>query len=219
MNMRRSIVIAGFSFGCALCFSNLTHGAVGPFGDKPASPRSLPADNLPPFRMLDENGNLLPIPPLPPGGLHDEHPPGPESSAAGPSLTQALEAARTAVETCRVAGFRVGVSVIDSSGEVRAMLTADGADGSHVFVAARKALTALAFKMPSSKAAEVIIADKTQLACVMPNMFVMGGAVPIVRDQTVIGAIGVSGAGGKPFGHQDEVCAQAGANLQHEPKP
>lgn len=95
------------------------------------------------------------------------------------------------------------------------MLTADGADGSHVFVGARKALTALAFKMTSAKAAELILSDKTQLSHVLPNMFIMGGAIPIMRGETVIGAIGVSGAGGKPFGHQDEVCAQAGlAELQ-----
>jgi uncharacterized protein GlcG (DUF336 family) len=29
-------------------------------------------------------------------------------------------------------------------------------------------------------------------------------------DNVPVGAIGVSGAAGVPFGHQDEVCAQAG---------
>ena len=56
----------------------------------------------------------------------------------------------------------------------------------------------------------MIVADKAQLNRVAPNMFVMGGAIPIVHNKQVVGAIGVSGAGGKPFGHQDEVCAQAG---------
>jgi hypothetical protein len=32
------------------------------FHDQPASPRSLPADNLPPFGMLDEHGQLVPTP-------------------------------------------------------------------------------------------------------------------------------------------------------------
>jgi uncharacterized protein GlcG (DUF336 family) len=203
-------VLLGIAASVTFIFWRPGFAAVGPFGDKPASPRSLPADNLPPFRMVDDNGALAPIPSLPPGGLHDRPGSSPESTAPGPTLAQALEAARSAVETCRIAGFRVGVSVIDSAGEVRAMLTADGADGSHVFVAARKALTALAFKMPSSRAADMIVADKAQLARVAPNMFVMGGAIPIVHNKQVVGAIGVSGAGGKPFGHQDEVCAQAG---------
>jgi uncharacterized protein GlcG (DUF336 family) len=216
MVSKRRLLMPAIAASVPLICGLQTRASVGPFGDKPASPQSLPADNLPPFRMLDEKGGLPPIPSLPPGGLHDGPAAGLESTAAGPTLSDALEAARGAVETCRIAGFRVGVSVIDSAGEIRAMLTADGADGSHVFVAARKALTALAFKMPSSSAADLITADKAQLARVAPNMFVMGGAIPIVRDKQVVGAIGVSGAGGKPFGHQDEVCAQSGlAKIEH----
>jgi uncharacterized protein GlcG (DUF336 family) len=189
---------------------SFSRAAVGPFGDKPDSPRSLPADNLPPFRMLDAQGNLIPLPPLPPGGLHHEPGGAPESTARGPSLALALEAAQTAIESCRTQGYRIGVSVIDSSGEARAMITADGADGSHVFVAMRKALTALATEMPSAKAADLLAGDKTLLARIKPNMFVMGGALPIVVNHETVGAIGVSGAAGMPFGHQDELCAAAG---------
>ena len=87
------------------------------------------------------------------------------------------------------------------------MLTADGSDGSHVFVAMRKALTALRFEMPSSQADELIPKDPELLARVTPNMFVAGGAVPIMRKGEAIGAIGVSGAG---RANGDEVCAIAG---------
>jgi uncharacterized protein GlcG (DUF336 family) len=94
------------------------------------------------------------------------------------------------------------------------MLTADGSDGSHVFVAMRKALTALRFEMPSSKASELVPKDPELLARVTPNMFVVGGAVPIVLNGETIGAIGVSGAGGSAShavpGQQDEICAVAG---------
>jgi len=184
--------------------------ADGPFQDKPASPRSLPADNLPPFGMLDDSGSLVPTPPLPAETLHRGPGSPPESTARGPSLFLAIEAARAAIKTCQAAGFRVGATVIDSAGEARAMLTADGADGSHVFVAMRKALTALAFNMPSSKAGETVPKDKALFAHVTPNMFVEGGALPIVVGHATVGAIGVSGAGGTPIGHQDEVCAAAG---------
>jgi uncharacterized protein GlcG (DUF336 family) len=199
---------------CALCglagISNPVRAATGPFGDKPESPRSLPADNLPPFRMVDAQGNLVPIPPLPPGGLHHDAGGKPESTARGPSLALALEAAQFAIETCGRKGYRIGVAVIDSSGEARAMITADGADGSHVFVGMRKALTALAFEAPSAKVADLAASDKAQLARIKPNMFVMGGALPIIVNHETIGAIGVSGAAGVPFGHEDEVCAAAG---------
>ena len=180
------------------------------FHDKPASPRSLPADNLPPFGMLDDKGQLVPTPPLPAGALHRGPGFPPESTARGPSLDSAIEAAHAAVDTCAAAGYRVGASVVDSVGEARAMLTADGSDGSHVFVAVRKALTALTFKMPSSKAHQLVPKSKDLLARVTPNMFVEGGAVPLLVGDEVIGAIGVSGAGGAVIGRQDEICAQAG---------
>jgi hypothetical protein len=77
--------------------------------------------------------------------------------------------------TASWAGHRPQSTVVGPS------LTADGADGSHIFVGTRKALTALAFKTSSAKAADMIGADKSLLAQVKANMFVMGGAVPIIQ--------------------------------------
>jgi uncharacterized protein GlcG (DUF336 family) len=206
--------IRDISLGSALCTlvacaSPAYAADTSVFHDKPESPRSLPADNLPPFGMLDSTGHLVPPPPMPPGGLHRGPGSPPESDAPGPSLEFADKLAREAVNICGAAGFRVGVAVIDSIGEARAMLTADGSDGSHVFVAMRKALTAVALKMPSSEANRLVSNDDALLARVTPNMFVEGGAVPIYRGQEVIGAIGVSGAAGKVIGQQDEQCAAA----------
>jgi uncharacterized protein GlcG (DUF336 family) len=208
MKINRAMSVSLLS--SAIGLFSYSQAAIGPFGDKPDSPRSLPADNLPPFRMLDAQGNLVPLPALPPGGLHHDAGAGPESTARGPTLALALEAAQAAIDACRSKGYRIGVSVVDSVGEARAMITADGADGSHVFVAMRKALTALATEMPSAKAADLVANDKALLARIKPNMFVMGGALPVVVNRETIGAIGVSGAAGMPFGHQDELCAAAG---------
>ncbi len=198
------------SLASATLFAWTCAAADSVFYDKPDSPRSLPGDRLPPFGMLDANGRLIPTPPIPAGGLHRGPGAPPESTARGPGLDLAIEAALAALQSCSAAGYRVGVTVVDSVGEARAMLTADGSDGSHVFVAQRKALTAVTFAMPSSKANALVPKDKALLARVTPNMFVEGGALPIVVGETTIGAIGVSGAGGEPIGHQDEVCAAAG---------
>jgi uncharacterized protein GlcG (DUF336 family) len=130
-------------------------------------------------------------------------------SIRGPALSLAIEAVRAAVDTCAVGGYYIGASVIDTSGQPRAMVEAEGSDGGHVYVAVRKALVALTFKMPSSKASETVPADPTMVARVTPNMFVMEGAVPLMVGNEVIGAIGASGAAG---GNQDEVCAVAGLN-------
>jgi uncharacterized protein GlcG (DUF336 family) len=212
---RKATMVAALAACCTLSLAATDNG----FHDKPASPRSLPADNLPPFGMLDDNGRLVPMPALPPGALHRGPGSPPESTARGPSMKLAITAAQAAVDSCTAAGYRVGAAVIDSAGEARAMLTADGSDGSHVFVAMRKALTALAFKMPSSLANKRVSTDASLLSKVTPNMFVEGGAIPIEVGGDLIGAIGVSGAGGAVIGQQDEVCAAAGLNsIQHQLK-
>jgi uncharacterized protein GlcG (DUF336 family) len=211
MTIRMASSAGAAAAAVALCTSALVFAAAaGPFHDQPDSVRSLPADNLPPFAMLDAHGNLVPVPPLPPGALHRGPGSPPETQARGPTLALAIEAARTAVDACAAAGYRVGVAVVDSAGEARAMLTADGADGSHVFVAIRKALVALTFGQTSAQAREQVLKDKASLARVTPNMFVEGGAVPIRIADQLIGAIGVSGAGGAVVGRQDELCATAG---------
>ena len=207
--MKTVVIAIGTAYLVASASSALI-AAQSPFHDAPASPRSLPADNLPPFGMLDSNGRLVPAPPMPAGGLHRGVGSPAESTARGPSLSHAIEGARAAIEDCGAAGYRVGASVIDSAGETCAMLTADGSDGSHVFVAVRKALTALKFRMASSRAGLVVPKNPTLLARVTPAMFVEGGALPIMDGQETIGAIGVSGAAGDPIGHQDELCAAAG---------
>jgi uncharacterized protein GlcG (DUF336 family) len=199
--------------------ADVGYAADSVFHDKPASAQSLPADNLPPFGMLDANGKLIPTPPIPAGGLHRGPGSAPESAARGPSLSQAIAGARAAIEACSAAGYRVGATVVDSAGEARVMLTADGSDGSHVFVAMRKALTALQFQMPSSKANELVPKDPSLLTRVTPNMFVEGGALPIAMGKETVGAIGVSGAGGSPIGHLDEVCAAAGLRKIESMRP
>lgn len=175
--------------------------------DKPASPASLPGDTLPPFGMLDNTGKLVPRPQAPTGGA----PPAPRKAVSirGPALSLAMEAAREAVDFCSARGFYIGATVIDTSGQPRAAIEAEGSDGGHVYVAVRKALVALTFRMPSSEASDAVQTNKALLARVTPNMFVMEGAVPLMVGKEIVGAIGASGAAG---GNQDEVCAIAGLN-------
>lgn len=174
------------------------------YKDQPVGPQSLPGDNLPPFNMLDAHGQLVPPPPPPPGGYHHGGAGSAvESTAPGPTLDQAIAAARAAVDSCTARGYQGAATVIDSVGDARAMLSADGSDGSHVFVAQRKAITALEFKMPSSEVRAAIAKDPSLLARVKPNMFVQFGAFPITKGGVVIGAIGYSGG-------DDVACAQVG---------
>lgn len=209
LRMLAAPVVASIMLGLAVSV-----GAVGPFNDEPAGPRSLPGDRLPPFAMLDETGALPPPPPLPPGARHPGHGNPPSPAVPGPDLDHAMALALAALRACEADGYRVEVAVIDSQGEPRAMLASDGSSGS-VFVAARKAIVSLEFAMTSSQAAQAIESNPDLRTRVTPAMFVVGGAVPIVQDGEVIGALGVSGAVGAVVGQQDEACANAalGASL------
>jgi uncharacterized protein GlcG (DUF336 family) len=170
--------------------------------DQPASPQSLPGDALPPFNMLGPDGKLVPMP-KDFGAIHAPAGAGPESTAIGPNLDLSLRLVKAAVDACTRRGFAVGAAVIDTAGEARAMATADTSDGSHVFVAHRKALAALAFRMPTTEALKRVQAGEG-LDKVTPAMFVNVGGVPIMRHGVLIGAIGVSGGRGVTT---DEDCA------------
>ena len=197
--------IAGLCLICSVAIGGSVLSVVALANDdQPASPRSLPGDNLPPFGMIDGAGHLPPYPPPPPGGFHHGGPgTPPESTAPGPTLELAIFAARAAVENCTARGYLGAATVIDSAGQARAMLSADGSDGSHVFVAQRKALTALEFKISSAQARDQVPKDPALVARVKPNMFVQFGAFPITDGKQVIGAIGYSGG-------DDDACAKAG---------
>jgi uncharacterized protein GlcG (DUF336 family) len=187
--------------------------AAGPEDDKPASPRSLPTDALPPFGMLDDKGRLVPVPSpaaMAAAAASEPPPPPPRPAAPGPSLQLATQGARAAVDACAKQGVAVAVAVIDSQGKPRAMLMAEGSIGS-VFVAMRKAVAALTFRMPTSELGAKLQKDKALQARMTPVMFISGGGLPIWRGNELIGAIGSSGAhGAGPIGQLDEVCARVG---------
>lgn len=181
-----------------------------------ASPRSLPTDVLPPFGTLDDTGKLIPVPdpkdlaafaaPKPAAGTEK-----PRIQAPSPvSVELAVEAVRSALETCSKLGFPIAAAVVDAQGRPVVMMADAGSDGS-VFVAMRKAAAALEFQVPSSKVGATAPGNPAMLARMTPVMFVAGGAVPIWRGKELIGAIAASGAKGEgPIGTQDEICAKAG---------
>jgi len=128
--------------------------------------------------------------------------------ARGPSLALALKAAQAAIAHCAsTINAHVAVAVIDAVGQPRATMAADGIRGWHIYNATRKALTALAFREPSSQVAATL-ANPAIAARLKPNMSTLPGAVPLWAGHEVVGAIGVSGARN---GDLDQTCAAAGA--------
>lgn len=164
-------------------------------------PLSLPGDILPsPIAVVL-------APPAPPGGTPPSPLP-PRSAVPGPSLAIALTAAQAALKRCEADGLKVGVAVSDSLGVLVVGLQMEGANPGRIFNAARKNLAAIEFGLPTSAVRERLRAnDFAMLARVKPSMTLFPGAVPLIVDGKLIGAIGISGA----TSGQDEVCAAAGA--------
>ena len=129
--------------------------------------------------------------------------------ARGVPLELALEAAKLAVDTCKGLEQKVGVSVLDSAGEIRLVLAADGAAYRGVQNSALKARAALAFEIPSGQVADRAKTDAAVAArlAANPTWLARAGAVPVSVGGTLIGAIGVGGARGS---EKDEACAIAG---------
>jgi len=126
------------------------------------------------------------------------------------SLALAGEAAEGAVMQCRMDGFRVTATVVDRSGQIKAVMRDDGTGPHTIDTSLRKAFTSVSFRTSS--------ADFTRLVETNPaaanlkdikGVIAVGGGLPIRAGDEVIGAIGVGGA---PGGDRDESCAQAGIN-------
>lgn len=124
--------------------------------------------------------------------------------ARGPSVAVALKGVNAALKACG----SVAAAVVDVAGQPRVTMAADGIRGWHIYNATRKALTALALKLPSSSAVAEAAANPDVAAKLQPNMTTLAGAVPIWSNNELVGAIGVSGS---RSGEEDERCAKAGA--------
>lgn len=105
-------------------------------------------------------------------------------------------------------GVIVAIAVVDPRGDLVAMIRMDGALWRTAPVARGKAFASVAYGVPS---ADLMARADTP---VMRSLIMMEqgdiipqqGALPIVRGDTVIGAVGVSGAAA----HEDEDIARAG---------
>jgi uncharacterized protein GlcG (DUF336 family) len=119
----------------------------------------------------------------------------------------AVEAAQTAIATCKGQGYNVSVYVTDRSGSPQVLVVADGAGPLSKEVARRKAYTAATLRVSTADFAKRVAGGGFNPAVFDPQLATAQGGLPIKVGNDTIGAIGVSGA---PGGDKDEACAQAG---------
>ena len=124
------------------------------------------------------------------------------------TLAEANRVAEGALAKAREFDIRIVVAVCDAGGRLIAFQRMDGAIWAAVFGSQGKAMASAAFGRPSGALTER--ADHPTFRGIQAaeggHMIMGQGAVPIVRDGTVVGACGVGGGSGQ----QDEDCARAG---------
>ena len=126
------------------------------------------------------------------------------------SMEMADRIAHVAVDTCRKMGFRTTITVLDSSGALKAFLRDDGTGPHTIGLSKDKAYTAITLANRFATSGTFATARNSTLGSPMTNIQgVVGvaGGVPIKYRGEVIGGVGSSGAVG---GDKDEICSQAG---------
>ena len=122
----------------------------------------------------------------------------------------ALEAAHAALQQCRTDGYQVSVVVVDRFGETQVLLRDRYAGLPANDTAKRKAWTAVGFRADTSQlAASIKNGTLDPRLADLPRVAMLGGGLKIETADTLLGAIGVSGA---PGGDKDEKCARAGVD-------
>ncbi len=124
------------------------------------------------------------------------------------SLAAAKQIAAAAEADAKAKNARVVIAVVDDGGNLLVLQRLDDTQVASVEVAMGKARTAAIFRRPSREFEEQVKNGRVA-ALALPGATPLQGGIPIVFENKVIGAIGVSGE--SPA--QDEEIAIAGANV------
>lgn len=104
--------------------------------------------------------------------------------------------------------WEVSIAIVDDGANLLYLERLDGAQIASAEVSLGKARTAMRYKRPSKALEEAVNGGRTALVGV-EGITPLQGAVPILYEGNIIGAIGVSGV----LPAQDEQIATAGASL------
>lgn len=113
--------------------------------------------------------------------------------------------ANEAMASCRAAGYKVSVRVVDHANILKAFVRDDGAGMATVQVATMKANSVMNFGRASGPPAN-LAPGAVAPPPIIPNTTNAMGGVPIKVGDQMIGAVAVSGA---PGGDKDAACANA----------
>jgi uncharacterized protein GlcG (DUF336 family) len=127
----------------------------------------------------------------------------------GIDLALALELINAAKKKAEEIRVPMVIAVVDAGGNLVATQRMNGALLVSIGLAANKAYTAVALKMPTQQLADLAQPGKPLFGIHNADggrIVIFGGGVPLKRDNEIIGAIGVSGGSVE----EDILCAMAG---------
>lgn len=108
----------------------------------------------------------------------------------------ALKAIGAGVTKARELGQRSSLVIVDGGGHLVAMVRVDDAAFGTIEIAHNKAFTATALRAPSDKWMDLVqpgaVLYGLERSCARPFV-VFGGGLPVLCDEQVVGAVGVSG--------------------------
>lgn len=108
------------------------------------------------------------------------------------TLLQAKKIAEAARREAETNGWPVVIAIVDDGGHLLYLERADGTQFGSVDIAIAKAKSAIAFKRPTLEW-DKRIKDGRLGVLALPGMMPVEGGVPILIDNDMVGAIGVSG--------------------------
>ncbi len=121
---------------------------------------------------------------------------GAPTAPPGPTTAQAMAALAAAQETAEALGVSLSCAVVDSRGDMIALARMDGARFYTTDVARGKARMSAMFGQPSGDMADFgnSLAFQSFNETIPGPLYAVQGALPIMRDGELIGAMGCSGA-------------------------
>jgi uncharacterized protein GlcG (DUF336 family) len=123
------------------------------------------------------------------------------------SLNMAKTIAEAALAECQAKGFHTSAAVVDRAGQVLVILRDEQATAQTVEMSRRKAYTARMFRTSTLEFQKRTADDPTLLPQRdVSDILALGGGVPVVAGNEVIGGVGSSGSSQT----QDDACAKAG---------
>lgn len=129
----------------------------------------------------------------------------------GPSvgIETAKKVASVALGEAQKNRWFMAIAVVDTSGTLVYYEKMDNTQTGSARVAIDKARTAALYKRPSKVFQDMVAGGGSGLRILgLPDAVPIEGGVPLIVDDKIVGAIGVSGAAAD----QDGICANAGAN-------